>query len=172
MMEVLTWNKFIEALCPVIPVLQGYADTRDTLGKCILSLSETTSDKGEGILPGTPRLKAALRLLFSKKQLVRSVAAKHLAFHLLSEEGANLKRPCLDGNVLSSISNLFVIEGAMELKLDDKMNSIIKVCKLCLNFALLLVQSLEFRISEGCNISYKLPCFIKRGLLMNSFCVR
>ncbi|NXB96005.1 RTTN protein, partial [Vidua chalybeata] len=126
MMEVLTWNKFIEALCPVIPVLQGYADTKDTLGKCILSLSETTSDKGEGILPGTPRLQAALRLLFSKKQLVRSVAAKHLAFHVLNEDGANLKRPCLDSNVLSSISNLFIIEGAMELKLDDKMNSIIK----------------------------------------------
>ncbi|NXP37587.1 RTTN protein, partial [Leiothrix lutea] len=127
MMEVLTWNKFIEALCPVIPVLQGYADTKDTLGKCILSLSETTSDKGEGILPRTPRLQAALRLLFSKKQLVRSVGAKHLAFHLLNEEGANLKRPCLDSNVLSSISNLFILEGTMELKLDDKMSSIIKV---------------------------------------------
>ncbi|NXB78861.1 RTTN protein, partial [Donacobius atricapilla] len=126
MMEVLTWNKFIQALCPVIPVLQGYADTKDTLGKCILSLSETTSDKGEGILPRTPRLQAALRLLFSKKQLVRSGAAKHLAFHLLNEQGANLKRPCLDSNVLSSISNLFIIERAMELKLDDKMNSIIK----------------------------------------------
>ncbi|XP_030121781.4 rotatin isoform X2 [Taeniopygia guttata] len=126
MMEVLTWNKFTEALCPVIPVLQGYADTKDTLGKCILSLSETTSDKGEGVLPAPPRLQAALRLLFSKKQLVRSVAAKHLAFHVLNEEGANLKRPCLDSNVLSSISNLFIMEGAMELKLDDKMNSIIK----------------------------------------------
>ncbi|NXJ18877.1 RTTN protein, partial [Dicrurus megarhynchus] len=127
MMEVLTWNKFIEALFPVLPVLQGYADTKDTLGKCILSLSETTSDKGEGILPRTPRLQAALRLLFSKKQLVRSVAAKHLAFHLLNEEGASLKRPPLDGSVLSSISNLFIIEGAMELKLNDKMDSIIKV---------------------------------------------
>uniref|UniRef100_A0A803W180 Rotatin n=1 Tax=Ficedula albicollis TaxID=59894 RepID=A0A803W180_FICAL len=126
MMEALTWNKFIEALCPVVPVLQGYADTKDTLGKCILSLSETTSDKGEGILPGTPRLQAALRLLLSKKQLVRSVAAKHLAFHLLNEEGANLKRPRLDGHVLSSISNLFIIERPMELKLDDKINSIIK----------------------------------------------
>ncbi|NWW73828.1 RTTN protein, partial [Climacteris rufus] len=126
-MAILTWNKFIEALCPVIPVLQGYADTKDTLGKCILSLSETTSDKGEGILPGTIRLKAALRLLFSKKQLVRSVACKHVAFHLLNEEGAALKRPHLDGNVLSSISNLFIIEGAIELKLDDKMESIIKV---------------------------------------------
>ncbi|NXU83630.1 RTTN protein, partial [Xiphorhynchus elegans] len=126
MMTVLTWNKFIEALCPVIPVLQGYADTKDTLGNCILSLSETTSDKGEGLLPRTTRLQAALRLLFSKKQLVRSVAPKHLAFHLLNEEGANLKRPHLDGKVLSRISNLFIIEKAIELKLDDKMESIIK----------------------------------------------
>ncbi|XP_027601862.2 rotatin [Pipra filicauda] len=125
-MAVLTWSKFIEALCPVIPVLQGYADTKDTLGNCILSLSETTSDKGEGTLPRTTRLQAALRLLFSKKQLVRSVASKHLAFHLLNEEGANLKRPCLDGNVLSSISNLFIIERAIEVKLDDKKESIIK----------------------------------------------
>ncbi|KAM7123256.1 rotatin isoform 2-T2 [Ciconia maguari] len=125
-MEVLTWNKFIEALSPVIPVLQGYADTKDTLGNCILALSETTSDKGEGILPRTTRLRAALRLLFSKKQLVRSVALKHLTFHLLNEEGANLKRPHLHGSVLSSISNLFVIERAIELKLDGKTESIFK----------------------------------------------
>ncbi|XP_075272661.1 rotatin isoform X3 [Opisthocomus hoazin] len=125
-MAVLTWNKFIEALCPVIPVLQGYADTKDTLGKCILALSETTSEKGEGILPKTTRLQAALRLLFSKKQLVRSMALKHIAFHLLNEEGANLKRPHLHGSVLSSISNLFIIERAIELKLDDKTESIFK----------------------------------------------
>ncbi|XP_071660387.1 rotatin isoform X2 [Patagioenas fasciata] len=125
-MAALTWNKFIEALCPVIPVLQGYADTKDTLGKCIFTLSETTSDKGEGVLPRTTRLRAALRLLFSKKQLVRSVALKHLTFHLLNEEGANLKRPHLHGSVLSSISNLFVTERAIELKLDDKTEPIFK----------------------------------------------
>ncbi|NXK02352.1 RTTN protein, partial [Herpetotheres cachinnans] len=125
-MAVLTWNKFIEALCPVIPVLQGYADTKDMLGRCILTLSETTSDKGEGILPRTARLRAALRLLFSKKQLVRSVALKHLTFHLLNEEGANLKRPHLHGSMLSSISNLFIIERVIELKLDDKTASIFK----------------------------------------------
>ncbi|XP_027738679.1 rotatin isoform X2 [Empidonax traillii] len=125
-MAALTWSKFIEALGPVVPVLQGYADTKDTLGNCILSLSETTSDKGEGTLPRTTRLQAALRLLFSKKQLVRSVAPKHLAFHLLNEEGANLKRPRVDGNVLSSITNLFIIERAIELKLDDKKESVIK----------------------------------------------
>ncbi|KAM9387382.1 rotatin [Phaethornis superciliosus] len=125
-MEVLTWNKFIGALCPIIAVLQGYADTKDTLGNCILALSETTSDKGDGILCRTIRLQAALRLLFSKKQLVRSIALKHLTFHLLNEEGANLKRPHLHGSVLSSISNLFVVERAIELKLDDKAESIFK----------------------------------------------
>ncbi|NXY68830.1 RTTN protein, partial [Glareola pratincola] len=125
-MAVLTWNKFIEALNPVIPVLQGYADTKDALGNCVLSLSETTSDTGEGILPRTTRVQAALRLLFSKKQLVRSIGLKHLTFHLLNEEGANLKRPHLHGSVLSSIPNLFIIERAIELKLDDKKESIFK----------------------------------------------
>ncbi|KAM6087056.1 rotatin [Chlamydotis macqueenii] len=125
-MAVLTWNKFIEALYPIIPVLQGYADTKDKLGNCILTLSETTSDKGEGVLPRTTRLRAALRLLFAKKQLVRSIALKHLTFHLLNEEGANLKRPHLHGSVLSSASNLFIIERAIELKLDDKTESIFK----------------------------------------------
>uniref|UniRef100_A0A8C3SPF1 Rotatin n=1 Tax=Chelydra serpentina TaxID=8475 RepID=A0A8C3SPF1_CHESE len=119
MMTTLTWNKFIEALYPIIPILQGYADTEETLGNCILSLSETTSDKGEGILPRTTRLRAALRLLFSKKQLVRSVALKHLTFHLMNEEGASLKRPLLHGCVLSSVPNLFIVERTIELKLDD-----------------------------------------------------
>ncbi|XP_065523987.1 rotatin isoform X7 [Lathamus discolor] len=100
-MEGLTWKKFIEALCPIIPVLQGYADSKDTLGNCILNLSETASEKGESILPRTTRLRAALRLLFSKKQLVRSIALKHLSFHLLNEEGANLKRPHLHAVRLS-----------------------------------------------------------------------
>uniref|UniRef100_A0A8C3SN88 Rotatin n=1 Tax=Chelydra serpentina TaxID=8475 RepID=A0A8C3SN88_CHESE len=126
MMTTLTWNKFIEALYPIIPILQGYADTEETLGNCILSLSETTSDKGEGILPRTTRLRAALRLLFSKKQLVRSVALKHLTFHLMNEEGASLKRPLLHGCVLSSVPNLFIVERTIELKLDDTKESIFK----------------------------------------------
>ncbi|NXG47902.1 RTTN protein, partial [Psilopogon haemacephalus] len=126
MMEGLTWSKFVEALCPVLPVLQGYADTKEVLGKCILALSEPASAKGEGILPAAPRLRAALRLLFSKKQLVRSSALQHLTFHLLNEEDADLKRPELHGSLLSSTANLFLLEKAVELKLDDKTESIIK----------------------------------------------
>ncbi|XP_060630977.2 rotatin isoform X2 [Anolis sagrei] len=125
MMTVVTWNKFIEALCPVVPVLQGYADTEDHLGNRILTLSETTAEK-EGILPRTSRLRAALRLLFSKKPLVRSMTLKHLMFHLTVEEKGNLKRPLLHGNVLSRIPNLFIVEKPLELKLDGTRESIFK----------------------------------------------
>ncbi|KAH0617847.1 hypothetical protein JD844_016491 [Phrynosoma platyrhinos] len=125
MMTVVTWNKFIEALCPVVPVLQGYADTEEHLGNCILTLSETTAEK-DGILPRTARLRAALRLLFSRKPLVRSVALKHLKFHLTLEEKGNLKRPLLHGTILSSIPNLFIVEKPVELKLADARESVFK----------------------------------------------
>ncbi|XP_060100048.1 rotatin isoform X2 [Heteronotia binoei] len=125
MMAPMTWNKFIEALYPVVPILQGYADTEEPLGKCILALSETNDGK-EGILPRTTRLRASLRLLFSKKPLVRSMALKHLMFHLAAEEGTNLKRPLLNGGVLSSVPNLLIVEKPIQLKLDEAKESVFK----------------------------------------------
>uniref|UniRef100_A0A6J0TVC1 Rotatin n=1 Tax=Pogona vitticeps TaxID=103695 RepID=A0A6J0TVC1_9SAUR len=125
MMAAVTWNKLLEALYPVVPVLQGYADTEEPLGNCILTLSETTAEK-EGILPRTTRLRAALRLLFSKKPLVRSMALKHLMFHLTVDEEVSLKRPLLQGSVLSSIPNLLIVEKPIELKLSDARESVFK----------------------------------------------
>ncbi|XP_004461573.1 rotatin [Dasypus novemcinctus] len=127
MMTALTWNKFIESLCPVIPVLQGYADTEDTLGNCILVLSKAGSEAGEGILSSNTRLKSILRLLLVKKPVVRSLALKLLAFHLTNEEGAERKRPLIDAKVLSRVTNLFIVKKQIELKLDDRRELIIKV---------------------------------------------
>ncbi|XP_053427754.1 rotatin [Nycticebus coucang] len=127
MMTALTWNKFIESLCPVIPVLQGYADTDDPLGNCILLLSKGSSEAGEEILPYTTRLKSILRLLLVKKPSVRSLALKLLAFHLTSEEGADTKRPLIDARVLSRVTNLFLVKKPIELKLDDRKELIIKL---------------------------------------------
>uniref|UniRef100_A0A3Q2HYA1 Rotatin n=1 Tax=Equus caballus TaxID=9796 RepID=A0A3Q2HYA1_HORSE len=127
MMTALTWNKFIESLCPVIPVLQGYADTEDALGNSILLLSQAGSEAGEGILPCTVRLKSVLRLLLVKKPSVRSLALKLLACHLTKEEGADRKRPSIDARVLSRVTNLFVVKKPIELKLDDRRELIIKV---------------------------------------------
>ncbi|PNI69641.1 RTTN isoform 8, partial [Pan troglodytes] len=126
MMTALTWNKFIESLCPVIPILQGYADTEDPLGNCILLLSKASSDTEE-ILPCTTRLKSMLRLLLVKKPSVRSLALKLLAFHLTSEEGADTKRPLIDARVLSRVTNLFIVKKPIELKLDDRRELVIKL---------------------------------------------
>ncbi|XP_060232941.1 rotatin [Meriones unguiculatus] len=129
MMTAVTWNRFIESLCPVIPVLQGYADTEDPLGNCILLLSKVSSEagEGEGILPCTTRLKSMLRLLLVKKSSVRSLALKLLAFHLTSEEGADKKRPFIDAGVLSRVTNLFIVKKPIDLKLDDRRELVIKV---------------------------------------------
>ncbi|KAM4689397.1 rotatin [Discoglossus pictus] len=113
-----TWNKCIEALCPVIPILQGFADTEDSLGICISTLCET-SGKGDETLPKTTRLRAALRLLFAKKQMVRSLALKWLAIFLMNEEESNCKRPQLQGNILSDAINLCILERPIDVTLDD-----------------------------------------------------
>ncbi|XP_019489896.1 PREDICTED: rotatin [Hipposideros armiger] len=127
MMTAQTWTKFIEALCPVIPVLQGYADTEDPLGNCILLLSKASSEGGEGVLPWNTRLKSMLRLLLVKKPSVRSLALKLLACHLTGEEGADRKRPSIDARVLSRVINLFIVKKPIELKLDDRRELIIKL---------------------------------------------
>ncbi|XP_031222078.1 rotatin isoform X5 [Mastomys coucha] len=127
MMTALTWNKFIESLCPVIPVLQGYADTEDPLGNCILLLSNVSSEAEEGILPCTTQLKSVLRLLLVKKPAVRSLALKLLASHLSSEEGADKKRPFIDARVLSRVTNLFIVKRPIDLKLDDRRELVIKL---------------------------------------------
>ncbi|XP_027433326.2 rotatin isoform X4 [Zalophus californianus] len=127
MMTAVTWNKFIESLCPVIPVLQGYADTEDPLGNSILLLSKGSPEAGEGALPCTTRLKSMLRLLLVRKPSVRSLALKLLACHLTREEGADRKRPSIDARVLSRVTNLFIVKKPIELKLDDRRELIIKL---------------------------------------------
>nr|XP_036856650.1 rotatin [Manis javanica] len=126
-MTAVTWNKFIEALCPVIPVLQGYADPEDPLGNCILHLSTVGPEAGEGVLPSTARLKSVLRLLLVKKPSARSRALKLLACYLTQEEGADKKRPLIDARVLSRVPNLFIVKKPIELKLDDRKELIIKL---------------------------------------------
>lgn len=58
---------------------------------------------------------------------VRSVALKQLMFHLVEEEESHLKRPLLHGSILSSISNILIVEKPIELKLDDTRESVFKV---------------------------------------------
>ncbi|XP_039610285.1 rotatin [Polypterus senegalus] len=115
-----SWNRFMEALNPVVSILQGYASTDETLGKCVLLLSETAQESGDSILTRTARLYAALRLLFIKQKKVRATAVKQLTWHLTNEEGANKKRPHIEGSLLASLVNLFVVDQPIDLKLDTE----------------------------------------------------
>ncbi|XP_069587085.1 rotatin [Ranitomeya imitator] len=120
-----SWNKFIEALCPVLPLLQGFADTEEALGNSIVALCET-SERGEGVLPKTTLLKAAVRFLFSKRLTLRTLGIKWLSVHLMNEKESNCKRPELQGNVLSKAVSLYIAERSVDLKLDDKETSFFK----------------------------------------------
>eukprot|EP00079_Xenopus_tropicalis_P012567 XP_002939666.2 PREDICTED: rotatin [Xenopus tropicalis] len=137
-MENHTWNTLIESICPVIPVLQGFADTEETLGTSILTLCETSAND-DGILPKTARIRAALRQLFSKKQAVRSVAIKWIAVHLMNEEDSTCKRPQILGSTLSNAVCLFILEQPLDLKLDNNEKSFFmedtvqKVCEIFLS---------------------------------------
>ncbi|XP_024903849.1 rotatin isoform X3 [Pteropus alecto] len=122
-----TWDRFIESLCPILPVLQGYADTEEPLGNCVLLLSEAGPEGDGGALSRTARLKATLRLLLVKKPAVRSLASKLLACHLTREDGADRKRPSIDARVLSRVTNLFIVKKPIELKLDDRKELVIKL---------------------------------------------
>lgn len=45
----------------------------------------------------------------------------------MEEEESHLKRPLLHGSILSSISNILIVENPIELKLDDTRQSVFKV---------------------------------------------
>ncbi|TRY91578.1 hypothetical protein DNTS_014479 [Danionella cerebrum] len=122
-----SWSRFNEALYPVIPILQGYADTDDALGNCIVLLSKTSAEEGEEGCSQTARLRAALRLLFSKHHTVRKMAVQHLLPHITSLECASNSRPTLDSSKLSCLPNLYVINKSVDIKLSNSDKSYVKV---------------------------------------------
>lgn len=72
----LSWNsllfdvlsaKAVWELCLCLCVCQGYASTEESLGNCVLLISDMSNVAGDNIFPSTVKLKAALRLLFTKQ---------------------------------------------------------------------------------------------------------
>lgn len=72
----LSWNspllaplsgKTVWALCVSVCVWQGYAGTEESLGNSVLLISDMSDVARDNVIPSTTKLKAALRLLFSKQ---------------------------------------------------------------------------------------------------------
>uniref|UniRef100_A0A8C2ZKS9 Rotatin n=1 Tax=Cyclopterus lumpus TaxID=8103 RepID=A0A8C2ZKS9_CYCLU len=127
MMTASTWDRFNEALYPVMPILQGYAGTEESLGNCVLLISDMSDVARDNVFPSTAKLKAALRLLFTKQPTVRIAAVQHILPHLTSDDDANTTRPGLDQTVISSLPNLFCLRNPLDITLDTSNKSVLKV---------------------------------------------
>ncbi|XP_035679330.1 rotatin-like isoform X3 [Branchiostoma floridae] len=81
------WNKLMDALLPVLPVLQGYASVETKLGRCVVGLLHPSSEGEVGRLPKLERLRGGLRLLMSRESSMREEAAAMVSQYLALESG-------------------------------------------------------------------------------------
>ncbi|XP_039982476.1 rotatin isoform X2 [Xiphias gladius] len=127
MMTESTWERFNEALYPVMPILQGYASTEDSLGNCVLLISDVSDMARDNAFPRTAKLRAALRLLFTKQPIVRIAAVQQILPHLTSTDEAKTARPDLDQSVISTLPNLYCLRNPFDISLDTSNKSVLKV---------------------------------------------
>ncbi|XP_078608166.1 rotatin-like isoform X2 [Branchiostoma floridae x Branchiostoma japonicum] len=86
-MTAAVWNKLMDALLPVLPVLQGCASVETKLGRCIVGLLHPSSEGEAGRLPKLERLRGGLRLLMSRESSMREEAAALVSQYLALESG-------------------------------------------------------------------------------------
>ncbi|XP_022063068.2 rotatin isoform X3 [Acanthochromis polyacanthus] len=127
MMTASTWDRFNEALYPVMPILQGYASTEESLGNCVLLISDTSDVARDNVFPSTAKLKAALRLLFTKQPTVRIAAVQQILPHLTGNDDAHTARPELDQSAIASLPNLYCLRNPLDITLDTSNKSVLKV---------------------------------------------
>ncbi|XP_037312246.2 rotatin [Pungitius pungitius] len=127
MMTASTWDRFNEALHPVMPILQGYAGTEESLGNCVLLISDMSDVARDDVFPSRAKLKAALRLLFTKQPTVRIAAVQHILPHLTSDDDGNKARPDLDQAAISSLPNLLCLRTPLDITLDTSNKFVLKV---------------------------------------------
>ncbi|XP_022599965.1 rotatin [Seriola dumerili] len=127
MMTASTWDRFNEALYPVMPILQGYAGTEESLGNCVLLISDMSDVARDKTFPSTVKLKAALRLLFTKQPAVRIAAVQQILPHLTSADDAQTARPDMDQTVTSALPDLYCLRNPLDISLDTSNKSVLKV---------------------------------------------
>ncbi|XP_041670116.1 rotatin isoform X2 [Cheilinus undulatus] len=148
MMTASTWDTFSEALYPVMPILQGYASTEESLGNCVLLISDM-SDMAREKFPSTAKLKAALRLLFTKQPTVRIAAVQQILPHLTSHDDATTARPDLNQQVISLLPNLFCLRNPLDIRLDTSNKSVLKVESVEKLFSILTSDTVDISIKRS-----------------------
>ncbi|XP_029385269.1 rotatin isoform X2 [Echeneis naucrates] len=127
MMTASTWDRFNEALYPVMPILQGYAGTEDSLGNCVLLISDMSDVARDNMFPSAAKLKAALRLLFTKQPVVRTAAVQQILPHLTSTDEAQTPSLGLDQSLIAALPNFYCVRNTLDISLDNSNKSVLKV---------------------------------------------
>ncbi|XP_075906423.1 rotatin isoform X2 [Nelusetta ayraudi] len=145
MMTASTWDRLNEALHPVTPILQGYANTEESLGKCVLLLTGGASQSGDVALSSTAKLAAALRLLFTKQPAVRMAAAQQILPLLTGpDDGGGAARPELEERAATaSLPNLYCVRNPLDLSLDSSGKSVLKMESVEKLFCILCSDSVD-----------------------------
>uniref|UniRef100_A0AAX7TFN2 Rotatin N-terminal domain-containing protein n=1 Tax=Astatotilapia calliptera TaxID=8154 RepID=A0AAX7TFN2_ASTCA len=121
----MTWTRNCVCLC--VCVRQGYASTEESLGNCVLLISDMSDMARDSVFPSTAKLKAALRLLFTKQPAVRIAAVQQFLPHLTGSDDSNTARPKLDQQMIASLPNLFCLKNPLDITLDTSKKSVLKV---------------------------------------------
>uniref|UniRef100_A0A665VKZ6 Rotatin n=1 Tax=Echeneis naucrates TaxID=173247 RepID=A0A665VKZ6_ECHNA len=125
MMTASTWDRFNEALYPVMPILQGYAGTEDSLGNCVLLISDMSDVARDNMFPSAAKLKAALRLLFTKQPVVRTAAVQQILPHLTSTDEAQTPSLGLDQSLIAALPNFYCLHIFLHVESVEKLYSIL-----------------------------------------------
>ncbi|KAF0028152.1 hypothetical protein F2P81_019239 [Scophthalmus maximus] len=106
---------------------KGYVGTEESLGNCVLLISDTSDVARDDVFPSTAKLKAALRLLFTKQPAVRIAAVQQVTPHLTNADEVKTVRPDLDQAVMSTLPNLYCLRNPLDISLDTNSKSVLKV---------------------------------------------
>ncbi|KAJ0059545.1 hypothetical protein NL108_001905, partial [Boleophthalmus pectinirostris] len=149
MMTASLWDRLNEALYPIMPILQGYANTEDSLGNCVLLISDMSDVARDNMFSSSAKLKAALRLLFTKQPSVRIAAVKQILPHLTSADGAQTSRPELDQLLISLLPNLFCLKNSVDIGLDSSSKSLLKVESVEKLFGILTSETVDISLKRS-----------------------
>ncbi|KAK7879371.1 hypothetical protein WMY93_030707 [Mugilogobius chulae] len=149
MMTASLWDRLNEALYPIMPILQGYANTEESLGNCVLLISDMSDTARDNMFSSSAKLKAALRLLFTKQPSVRIAAVNQILPHLTSADGAQTARPKLDQLVISSLPNLFCLKNPVDISLDTSSKSLLKVESVEKLFYILASETVDISLKRS-----------------------
>ncbi|XP_061778049.1 rotatin isoform X2 [Nerophis ophidion] len=149
MMTPSTWDRFSAALSRVITILQGYVSTEESLGSFVLLLSDTSEVARNDMFPSTAKLKASLRLLFTRPHTVRTAAVRHILPHLSGAGDTNCARPQLEPLVTSLLPSLYCLRHPVEVSLDTSSKSLLKVESVEKLFCILSSDTVEMPLRRS-----------------------